>query len=381
MTRAGISGLDEADGVTGVARVGRAGGRLAQRVRPGDVAVLDQVDLDAATAEALVSRGVVAVVNASPSTSGRYPNLGPAVLVGAGVMLLDAVGDDVFGKVADGDQVRLKGDTLFVGERVVARGAVQDVESVAMSAEHARAGLAAQLTDLTANTTGLLLDQRELLLEGIGIPSLTTSLRGRHVLVVSGSYDGDLRALRGYRREHGPVLVGVDQGADALLAAGLGPDVVIGDPQLMSDKAVRGARDVVVPLDAPGRSRLEALGVKPLSFRAQVPSDDMALLVVAADEPALVVAAGLPLSVEHLLDRGRSGGASALLTRLHVGERLVSPVAAAELVPRRALWPALLLLLGAVVVLALTVLLITPHGFDTGVLHDRWHRLLERWPW
>ncbi|MDX6218414.1 MAG: hypothetical protein QOJ48_95, partial [Frankiales bacterium] len=106
MTRAGTSGLDEADGVTGVARVGRAGGRLTQRVRPGDVAVLDQVDLDAATAEALVSRGVVAVVNASPSTSGRYPNLGPAVLVGAGVMLLDAVGDDVFGKVADGDQVR-----------------------------------------------------------------------------------------------------------------------------------------------------------------------------------------------------------------------------------------------------------------------------------
>jgi uncharacterized membrane-anchored protein len=381
MTRAGTSGPVEADGVTGVARVGRVGARLAQRVGPGDVAVLDQVDLDAATAEELVSRGVVAVVNASPSTSGRYPNLGPAVLVGAGVALLDAVGDGVFGKVADGDRVRLEGDTLYVGEQVVARGAVQDGESVAASAEHARAGLAAQLTDLTANTTGLLLDQRELLLEGIGIPSITTSLRGRHVLVVSGTYDGDLHALRGYRREHGPVLVGVDAGADALLAAGLGPDVVIGDPQLMSDKAVRSARDVVVPVDAPGRSRLESLGVRPVSFGAPVPSEDMALLVVAANEPALVVAAGLPLSVAHLLDRGRTGGASALLTRLHVGERLVSPVAAAELVPNRAVWPALMLVLAALVVLVLTVLLVTAHGFDAAVLDDRWHRLLEQWPW
>ncbi|MFN2539615.1 MAG: putative cytokinetic ring protein SteA [Mycobacteriales bacterium] len=369
------------DGVTGVARVGRVSARVARRVGPGDVAVLDQVDLDAATAEELVNRGVLAVVNASPSTSGRYPNLGPAILVGAGVLLLDAVGDEVFGKVSDGARVRIEGDALLVDDRVVARGVVQDPQSVAASAEHARAGLAAQLTDLTANTTGLLLDERDLLLDGVGIPSLATSLRGRHVVVVTGSYDGDLRLLRGYRREHRPVLVGVDGGADRLLEQGLSPDVVIGEPRLMSDTAVQGARDVVVPLDAAGGSRLEAMGVRPVTFRTRAPSEDMALLVVAAQQPALVVAAGLPLSVEHLLDRGRSGGASALLTRLHLGERLISPVAAAELVPRRTVWPAFLLLVLALAAVVLTVLMITPHGFDAGVLEDRWHTLLQRLPW
>jgi uncharacterized membrane-anchored protein len=371
----------QAGGVTGVARVGRVGARVAGRIGPGEVAVLDQLDLDAATAEELVHRGAVAVVNASPSTSGRYPNLGPAILVDAGVVLLDAVGQDVFGELADGDHVRLEGNALLVGDKVVARGAVQDSESVAVSAAHARSGLVAQLTDLTANTTGLLLDERDLLIEGVGIPSLTTVLRGRHVLVVTGAYDGDLRLLRGYRHQHRPVLVGVDGGADLLLEHGLSPDVVIGDPRLMSDTAVQGARDVVVPLDAPGRSRLEAMGVQPVSFRTRAPAEDMALLLVAAQEPALVVAAGLPLSVEHLLDRGRSAGASALLTRLHVGERLVSPVAAVELVPDRRLWPAVVLLLIAVVLVVLTVLMITPHGFDTGVLGDRWHTLLDRLPW
>lgn len=371
----------QVDGVTGVARVGRVSARVARRVEPGDVAVLDQVDLDAATAEELVRRGVAAVVNASPSTSGRYPNLGPTVLMEAGVLLLDAVGEDVFSKVSDGARVRLEGDALLIGDRVVARGAVQDPDSVAASAEHARAGLAAQLTDLTANTTGLLLDERDLLLEGIGIPSLTTSLHGRHVVVVTGAYDGQLGLLSGYRHEHRPVLVGVDGGADLLLSARLRPDVVIGDARLMSDQALRGARDVVVPLDAPGRARLEALGIRPVTFRTHAPSEDMALLLVAAQQPALVVAAGLPLSVEHLLDRGRSAGASALLTRLHVGERLVSPVAAAELVPSRALWPAVLLLLLSVAAVVMTVLLVTPHGFDLGVLDQRWHELLERLPW
>lgn len=369
------------DVISGVARVGRSAARLAGRVGPGDVVVTDQVDLDAGTAEELVRRGVVAVVNASPSTSGRYPNRGPAVLVEAGVALLDGVGDDVFGKVGDGDRVQVDGDSLLVGGSVVARGRLQDSFSVAASAEQARAGLAAQLTDLTANTTGLLLDERELLLDGVGIPGLMTTVRGRHVLVVSGSYGGDLRDLRHYLHEHRPVLVGVDAGADALLAARLDPDVVVGDIRQMSDKAVRRARDVVVPLDAAGRSRLESMGVQPASFRPGIPSDDMALLVVAAQEPALVVAAGLPLSVEHLLDRGRQGSASALLTRLHVGERLVSPVVAAELVRRRPVWPAVLLLLVAVLAVLAAVLLFTPHGIDLSLLDDRWHQLQERWPW
>jgi uncharacterized membrane-anchored protein len=361
--------------------VGRVGSRLARRAGPGDVVVLDQVDLDASTAEALVARGVVGVVNASPSTSGRYPNLGPSILVGAGVVLLDGVGDEVFGEVVDGDSVRLEGDVLLKGDRVVARGAAQDAGTVAASTRLARAGLAAQLSDLTGNTTGLLLDERDLLLEGVGIPSLTTDLRDRHVLVVTGGYDGDLGMLRGYRREHRPVLIGVDGGADVLLAHGLTPDVVVGDVLEMSDTAVLGAKDVVVPLDAPGRSRLEALGVTPISFRTGAPSEDMALVLVAAQEPALVVAAGLPLSIEHLLDRGRSGGASALLTRLRVGDRLVSPTAAAELVPFRPLWPAVVLLVLAILLVVAVLATVTPEGFDAGLADDRWQALLDRLPW
>src|SRR5215207_8308350 len=81
-------------GLVGVARVDKRTDALLRRIKPREIAVLDQVDLDRATADALVAAGVAAVVNAAPSISGRYPNLGPEVLVAAGVTLVDAVGAD-----------------------------------------------------------------------------------------------------------------------------------------------------------------------------------------------------------------------------------------------------------------------------------------------
>jgi len=52
-----------------------------RRLRPGDVAVIQHVDLDRSSAEALIDCQVAAVVNAGESISGRYPTLGPEVLV------------------------------------------------------------------------------------------------------------------------------------------------------------------------------------------------------------------------------------------------------------------------------------------------------------
>ena len=94
-------------GITATARVDRDIDRLLRRVTPGDIVVIDALDLDRITADSLVEAGVAAVVNASPSISGRYPNLGPEVLVANGVMLIDDTGPEVFKKVKDGARVRL----------------------------------------------------------------------------------------------------------------------------------------------------------------------------------------------------------------------------------------------------------------------------------
>lgn len=83
-------------GIVGTVRTDRDINRLLQRLNPGDIAVIDILDLDRITADALVDARVSAVVNASPSISGRYPNLGPEVLVANGITLIDSIGPEVF---------------------------------------------------------------------------------------------------------------------------------------------------------------------------------------------------------------------------------------------------------------------------------------------
>ena len=363
------------DGITGAVRLDRATARLTQRLRPGDIAVVDHLDLDAASAEALVACGVAAVVNASPSTSGRYPNLGPGVLVEAGVPLLDAVGAGVFDDVREGKLGRLTHNELWIGDRQVATGVLLNPAAVADAAAHARAGLAAQVADLTSNATGFLFDERDLLLEGIGIPQLRTPLADRRVVVVTRGYgDAEQLALlrswiKGGRRAKRPILIGVEGGADLLLHAGLRPDVVVGDLSALSQAALRAAGEIVVRGGLP----THALDVPVARFATTAASEDMALLL--AHHAALVVTVGFPTNLEQLLDRGRAGASSSLLTRMGSGDRVVSACAAAELNRRRHGFavPLVLVSLGAAAGAA--------GAASVAVLTDRWEALLSLLPW
>ena len=329
--------VDGVAGVVGVARLDRRTRHLAKRIRPGDVAVIDHVDLDRTSAEALVACRVAAVVNAAPSTSGRYPNLGPQVLLDAGIPLLDRVTGAVFGEIRDGDVVRLHGDVLYAGDRVVARGAQQDEQSVAAAMAQSRAGLARQLEAFAANTTEFLLESGDVLLHGVGFPALTTELEGRHALVVVPGHDSreELRLLRPWIRDHRPVLIGVEEGADVLCEAGYTPDLVVGDVDAVADEVLRCGAEIVVHADAdgqvPGLARVQELAVPAVVFPAGGTSEDVALLLADEGGARVIVAVGTHATLVEFLDRGRQGMASTFLTRLRVGGKLVDARAASHL--------------------------------------------------
>ena len=330
------------DGVRGRMRCGRETSRLLPRLEAGDIVVLDHLDLDSATARALVDRGVAAVVNASPSTSGRYPNLGPSVLVDAGVLVLDDVGTDVFIDLRDGAQARVTGDALWIDDRRVASGTTLDSVKVQTAKDLAGAGLAAQLADLVANTTGFLLDERDLLLEGAGIPWPTADLDGKDVVVVTGgaSAAAELTALKRYLRRRKPVLIGVDAGADVLLDRGLTPDLVVGDVSL---RALAKAREVVLRGSVPA-----SVTVPASTFTTTAASEDFALLLADQAGARSLVLVGFPGTTEQLLDRGRAGAPSALLVRMNLLDRVVGARVAAALTPRRSpVVPGLLVVIAA----------------------------------
>jgi uncharacterized membrane-anchored protein len=355
-------------GVTGVARTDRRVDQLLPRLRRGDIAVLDQVDLDRTTADALVAAEVAGVVNASPCISGRYPTLGPEILAAAGIPVLDRVGTEVFGALKDGAKVRLEGDTLYAGERPVAEGRQQTVQTVADQLLDAKVGMAAQLEAFAANTVEYMKRERTLLLDGVGVPEIRTRLRGRHALLVARGYDykADLAALRHYIKEFKPVLVGVDGGADALLEAGYRPDLVVGDLQAVSDEALRSGAEVVVHTDpegrAPGLEQAQDLGVDAVRFPSAGTSEDIALLLADTHGAELVVTVGTHATLLEFLDRGRAGMASTFLTRLRLGGTLVDGKAASRLYRSRISGLALLLLVLAALAVVAAVLALSTDG-------------------
>lgn len=238
------------------ARVDRRTKDLTKRLRPGDVAIINHGDLDRVAAEALVKCRPAAVVNAAESISGRYPNIGPQLLVEAGVPLLDAVGGSVLDRIREGELVRVEDNVLYRGDDPIAVGTLLDAESVAAAMEEARAGLSEQIEAFAENTLKYIREERELLLDGVGVPEIRTRIDGRQVLIVVRGYHyrEDIAALRPYIREYRPVMIGVDGGADALLQAGYKPDMIVGDMDSVSDQALRCGAEIIVHAYRDGRA-------------------------------------------------------------------------------------------------------------------------------
>ena len=328
-------------GVVGVVRVDTRTKNLTKRLRPGEVAVIDHRDIDRVSAEALVACKPAAVVNASASISGRYPNLGPEILVEAGIPLVDEVGPDVMTALSEGETVRVHEGCLYVGEDLVAKGAELDGNAVTSAMEEARAGLAVQLEAFAANTMEYLRKERELLLDGVGVPEIQTRIDGRQVLIVVRGYHykEDLATLRPYIREYRPILIGVDGGADAILDAGYSPELIVGDMDSVSDRALTSGAEVVVHAyrdgRAPGLDRVRELGVEPVVFPATGTSEDVAMLLADDKGASLIVAVGTHVTLVEFLDKGRAGMASTFLTRLRVGGKLVDAKGVSRLYRQR----------------------------------------------
>ncbi|MFG1840196.1 putative cytokinetic ring protein SteA [Micromonospora sp. NPDC049175] len=365
--------------VLGTARLDRRTKRLVGRLRPGDIAIIDHVDLDRVAADSLVAVGVGAVLNAKPSVSGRYPNLGPEVLVAAGIPLLDDLGEGVFEQIREGDQVRLEGNTVFAGDEPVAHGSLQDAESVAKAMADAREGLSVQLEAFAANTMDYLRQERDLLLDGVGVPDIETQMQGRHCLIVVRGYDykADLDVLRPYIREFKPVLIGVDGGADALVEAGYTPDMIIGDMDSVTDDVLRCGAEVIVHAypdgRAPGLPRVNGLGVPAITFPAAATSEDLAMLLADEKGASLLVAVGTHATLVEFLDKGRGGMASTFLTRLKVGGKLVDAKGVSRLYRQSISGSSLLLLvLSAIAAMASAVAVSTVGKAYLGVVAEWW---------
>ena len=347
--------------IAGTARDGRRTKDLVKRLEPGEIAVIDHEDLDRVAADGLVAAGVAAVVNAAPSISGRYPNGGPIRLVAAGIPLIDDTGRELFDRLRDGDPIRIADGEVRRGHELIATGKVRDEGEIEAAMAAARAAIGVELERFAENTLEYVRREARPMFDPLELPPLATKFKGRHALVVVRGHDykEDLAHLRPYIRQYRPVLIGVDGGADALLDMGLKPDLIIGDFDSVSERALHVAPDLVHHVHpdgrAPGREHLLAWGVDYHEFVAEGTSEDVAMLLAYEAGATLIVAVGTHATMVEFLDKGRRGMASTFLTRLRLGPTLVDAKGVSRLYEGRVRRIDWVLLVGSALVVLIAV--------------------------
>ena len=374
--------------LTGTARIDRRTKDLIKRLQPGDIAVINHRDLDRVAADGLVEAGVAAVVNAGESISGRYPNGGPIRVVQAGIPLVDRAGEDVLDRLHEGDQIRIERAEVWRGDELIATGDPLSPAEIQAAMDGARAAIGGELERFAVNTLEYIQREAKLTFEPVDLPPIKTQFRGRHALVVVRGHDyrTDLAALRPYIREYQPVLIGVDGGADALLEMRLKPDIIIGDFDSVSEKALATGAELIhhVHLDgrAPGREALQTWGVPYHEFVVDGTSEDVAMLLAYEAGAQLIVAVGTHASMVEFLDKGRRGMSSTFLTRLRLGPALVDAKGVSRLYEGRVRRRDIALLVASAIVAIVVVSIVSEpiHVFLRGIeltLRDFWFSISD----
>jgi uncharacterized membrane-anchored protein len=344
----------------------------------GDIALVDHLDIDRVSAEELIAAGAAAVLNCSPSSGGSYPNLGPQLLVEAGIVLVDLPGDALFEELSDGDPLVIRvlpavaesgeggarparAEVMRKGE-LLARGEVLDLERVCAETELRRQEIGEALERFAHNTIDHMREERELLAGRIQLPRFATDFRDRSTLVVvrGVGHQRDLRALRPFIRDMRPVIIAVDGGTAALLEEGLTPNMIVGDMDSAGEEALRCGAELVVHSypdgRAPGRQRLEQMGLPFKLVPAPGTSQDVAMLLAAEKGARLIVSVGSQVNLVEFLDRNRGGMSSTFLTRLRIGEILVDAKGVSRLYrPQPGLTPLLVVIAAGLIALIAVV--------------------------
>jgi uncharacterized membrane-anchored protein len=349
--------------ISGTARLGRRTKDLVKRLRPGEIAVIDHVNIDRIAAEELIAAGVRAVLNAAESSDGRYPNAGPLLLVRAGVVLIDVAEVDPFELLVDGAQVTVADGAIGVGGQELLRGRPLGVAELEQRFAEQRERVDEALAEFAENTVAHVRQETDLLTGAIEFPPTRTSFRDRHVLIVvrGEGHRRDLKALRAYIRDVRPIVVAVDGGADGCLEAGLRPDVILGDMDSAGDQALRCGAELIVHAypdgRAPGRERLLELGLTHTLVPAAGTSEDVAMLMAYEKGADLIVSVGAHFNLIEFLDRNRGGMSSTFLTRLRIGEKLVDAKGVSRLYnPGSGFGPVVLFLVAFAILLTIVVI-------------------------
>ncbi|CAG7642059.1 putative cytokinetic ring protein SteA [Paenibacillus allorhizosphaerae] len=323
--------------IKGIVQVDRSTKMLLRRIRSGAIAVIAHDDLDELAVHGLLQARVKAVVNAGRTMSGRLASTAVRLLLERGIFLYEIEPND-FAAIHEEDEIVIaeRGICLPSAWIPSRRFGMEDWHQAYQAA---RAEEAACLSDFVDNTLHHAELEKRFMLEPIQAQQIRTRFEDKSVVIVARgkNYVEDLACLKPYIAGVNPVLVGVDGGADALIEQGYIPHLIVGDMDSVSDRALHSGAELIVHAyrdgRAPGRERLQKLGLDAHELAVGGTSEDLALLLAYDHQCERIVTVGLHSHLHDFAAKGRSGMGSTWLVLMKVGNRLIDARGLSTLYP------------------------------------------------
>ncbi len=355
--------------IRGVARIDKKTKDLVKRLQPEDVAVINHENIDEIAAQALLAKRVKAVINANKSIDGKYPNMGPMLLVEGGIPLYDNCGDNIFSAINEGDEVIILGDLIYINNKLVAIAEQLCKEKIIFRIQETKDNLGQQLSSFVQNTLEYAWKEQNMIISNLNFPQ-TVPIKGKHVLIVvrGKDYQRDLKTIDSYIKEIKPIIIAVDGAADDIVKAGYKPHIIIGDMDSVSDNALNSGSHIIVHAYsdgvAPGMTRLNSLGIKGDVLPAPGTSEDVAMLLAYEKGAELIVALGTHSNMIDFLEKGRQGMASTFLVRLKVGSILVDAKGVSKLYSHQVKFKYLAEIVAAALIPLTIISFISPYTYQ-----------------
>lgn len=323
--------------IKGRVEADRSTKQLLQRIRPGSIAVIEHDDLDELAIRGLLAAKVRAVINTGKTTTGTFENRAGILLLDEGLPLMETAPES-FELLNGNSEIIITENGIDLGHAWIP--CRRFTRQTWLEAYHAaRKAEPVQLREFIDNTLWYANQEKEWLINPLTRPSIRTELAGKHALIVirGSGYKEDLAALQAYIQREDPILIGVDGGADALLDFGYAPQLIIGDMDSVTDRALCSGAELIVHSyingEAPGLQRLHRLHLSGALLPSGGTSEDAALLLAYDGGCDQIVTVGLHSHMQDFLEKGRKGMGSTWLVRMKVGSKLIDARGISRLYP------------------------------------------------
>ncbi|QDX93668.1 hypothetical protein EEL30_16020 [Brevibacillus laterosporus] len=311
---------------------------LCQRLKAGHIAMINHRNLDVTAAEELIASQVRAVINLAPFLTGDFLTEGAARLLQANIALFEIdsamnVASDIQ-EFLEGEQVEIVNNCLYAIPSEKQKQTKIALRPFLMLDYEARAQQAINhehkyYNQFLANTLTFAEQEKNLFTDELPLLPIRSSFTNRFVVLVNRgpSAQDDLQSLAFFIKKCRPILLAVDGGADVILRCGWTPDVILGDLDSVSDHALFSGADIILHAyqdgTAPGRNRLDRLGIPYYELPAPGTSEDVAMLVAYQGQATRIITIGSHTSMQDFLEKGRKGMASTFIIRTRIGHKLI----------------------------------------------------------